>query len=290
MKEKEYRNIGRNGTPEQFIETFRELLGTDKVRPGVLISRWEKQIYLRDKADILFAEAAEAFYEGRPENVQAFFERGKDIKFGKVFYDKNYFSLATEKLLDLLRSNRDMEADIGLALAKVSPEDKQEILNLALEKAAGPYWKHMFVGPLLESGADINVEFYGVAGSILAAAICYPGYTYGAPPSVIKLLYDHGASFDAAREVFLSDEYNKRYNGKGERLERLEFYRAALEGKPDAAEIKHDVVEIKMEDFQLMQEEILRLTKEVERLSSAPAANANQPAEKKKTYVRMSGF
>jgi hypothetical protein len=258
MRISKYENVGRDGTAEQFVEKARNIFGTDRYG-------WDGP---RGKERALLNGAYEAFSAGHPENIQALLLNAKSIKFGKQYGSGYYSFLVASVLSEAAKKGSDLRAGIDVALEKLPAQDKQEILNFAMSRAIGNS-NEPLVFALLDSGADANSE-----GALASATSEYSR----CPPSIIKALYEHGARFEDALKVMKENDYGK------ESLDKLEFYRATLTGKPAAATASGDTL-------QELRDQVRELTEKVDLLLSlaTTAANANQPEKTKpvrKTYPK----
>lgn len=251
---KNYFDIGKNGTADQF---FRELQKAAKSR----------RYSAPDKLNALVKGAGEAFAEGRPENIQTVFHKPRAIEFGGYFSPEHYHYFA----FSTLRTKKisDQSAVIELALAKASAEDKQEILNLILGTAVCHHDAGYFVTALLEAGADATADcdypYSSRKIDMLGEAVSHDSW------SAVKDLHAHGASFDVTRQRMLSAGWDEHS------IDKLEFYREALEGKPGIVEIEASVLE-------QMQEQIRELTTKLERTT---VPNAEQPQEIKRPQNKL---
>ncbi len=128
-----------------------------------------------------------------------------------------------KKPKDLLNAAKN--GTLETILAQVPEENRQRLLNNALYDAVDSKKTSAEVpaAALLEAGADPNAVIFKFNGIILAHAV-----RQNQPPSVIKLLYDYGASFEDAS--FLMQMNDWTYDNK----DRLDTYRRKLEKTPPA--------------------------------------------------------
>ncbi len=205
--------------------------------------------------------ARAAFLEGRPENLQTILSN--HTAFGMKYVNvRNMFYL-------LIDGQNDPATVLSLTLDKTPAPEKQALLNETLYAVVNGAYDNKdsaLIAALLGAGANANAEFTGSPGRILAIAI-----DNAYPPSVIKLLYDNGASFkDAALRINTKsywDEGNKRATCIG----KLKAYREEITGEPATEEGELKQMMLKM------QAQLDTLTKKFN-TAQQPAAQPEEPA------------
>jgi len=255
-----YSEIGRNGTTDQFSQA----IAKKKTDPGYY--------YDADTRDLVDG-AILAFREGRTANVQTALANAEALK------SYHYRQPVPAILLKLSEGRDDKQAAISLALETFSADEKQKLVNDALNDAiVNGIGGEPFFALLLESGAQANAEINGHAGNILVSATHYKS-----PISVIKLLHEKGASFDDALDTMHSRGYQTAD------IDRLKHYQERMVGKPATAgeascpPSMDQAMQKVLETMMHMQDQITELTEKLDRLTApVPAANENQP-EKGKT-------
>jgi hypothetical protein len=255
---KDYYDIGKNSASGKFLSELKKA----------------KSYYLdtQNKNKELIDGALLAFYQGRPENIQTALSNAKDIN------DRHHPNLVPAVLCEITKNSSDKIHAVNLALAKVPAQDRQDILNQALNEAlAHNVGGETFFVALLNAGAEAKADINGAAG-LLATAV-----SAAAPLSFIKLLHDSGASFEDALATLHSR------GSKTEDIDRLEYYKKQIAAGADETATCSPHMELGMvrvlETLQQIQEQIADLTSQVGRLSERvndltppkPAANENQP-------------
>ncbi len=272
---KDYSDIGKNGPSEKFLKVYK-----DKAQYHTYST----------KAYNMINGAIAAFYEGRPENVQAAMANEKSIR------SYNYWQLAPNVLFKITEKTNEKLANINLAVAKIPEQDRKEFLSTALNNAFGNnIGNEVFYSTMLQAGADANASIDGHAGALLVTAACNKQ-----PISVIKLLYDNGASFDDALTTMHSQGHETAD------IDRLKFFEEKVTGsKPAPAKAEPAVQPIPVAVTQdadvrellvLILEQMTEITK---RLPPPPAeqpvANTTQPQpakapQGKKSYPAVKGL
>lgn len=252
-------DIGKTATEDKFLQKLR------KERRYIYVTA--------NKNEHLIAGAAQAFFEGRPGNIQAALLHAKTA--GRHILH----SSAVNILFDLSEKSGTKCADITLALAKILEEDRSAVLSNALNEAIEhDIGGEPFFSLLLDAGAEANARICGYQGNIIATAIHAKQ-----PISVTKLLHDRGGSFDDTRTTMLSLGYDAN------ELITLDHYQKELTGKTTAPEADMPAPEeADMRDVML---EILAELKEITRRlppPAEPAANANQPEGKTPLRIHSS--
>lgn len=135
-----------------------------------------------------------------------------------------------------MRDTRDEQADIiGLALAELPEQKKQEILQEILYdtllNADYKRYGENFLAVLLEAGADVNAEFNGFRGEMLARAV-----SKIQPPSVMELLYNNGGKDKASfKDAFT---FMKTHKWKDAEITALKYRQQEITGEPATIEIE----------------------------------------------------
>jgi len=288
MRDSKYKKFGKDGTTDQFLETLEKVAARN--------SYWDGKP--EDKVNILMDAALEAFFEGHPENIQTALQNFKTITFSKIYRDISCsyrddpaFYFITSTLYKLAEKSDDKLADITLALAKIPAEDRERLLNKALNTAIYKgIGEKSFFSLLLQSGADANARIDGQPGALLVTAVCSGHPTYVAK-SIVKLLHDNGASFDDAFTTM--DHQNRTANN----IKSLKIFQEQIAGKPAAAEAPPSspvteeallkVLEAMQQTQEEMRREIAELRQELTERLPPPAELASQP--QKKTYASLNG-
>ena len=243
LKRKDYFEIGKTGTADEFLHAFKKRMkgasyeamddGTNKLRRGAL----------------------EAFLEGRPENIQAILLNAEDL---------DQPNLAAHTLLDIAEASDNKLHAIMLSLEGLYGAQKEACLSKALQNAIRNHvGDEDFYALLLQAGADPNGGSSNSHGTTLFVAVDKGS------PATVKLLHEHGASFDVAISWA-----EKRAQSK-ELLDRLNYYKENIEGRPD------DLIEIRQETLDLLMDQVRELT---ERVYSAPAPKQKKDKAAKKKH------
>ena len=152
----------------------------------------------------------------------------------KVGKDMGYFwSIVDYTLYQLSEKRLTTKADIALALARVPVQEKSALLNRALVRAID--WERS--------------------------------------PSFIKLLYESGASFDAALSIMHAEKCHTSSIGM------MMFYQETLAGKPAVIEVQPDIL------LQI-QQQLKELTARVDDLANGLKSPASAPAKKTSPVVK----
>jgi hypothetical protein len=240
-------DTGKNASTDKFLSALKKL---KSYAPDT-----------RDKNKVLLDGAAQAFREGRPQNVQTAIANVKAL-------DSRYCpNLVPVVLFEISKNSGDKLSAINRALANVPEDGRQDVLNHALNDAIGnKIGDESFFAALLEAGADAKADVNGPSG-LLATAI-----SGAAPLSFIKLLHDSGADFDHALGTLHSR------GSKTEDIDRLEHYRK----KTTAGIGMEEAMIAVLTTLQQIQNQIRELTARIDRLSPPePAANTNLPKDVK---------
>ncbi len=241
MRVSTYKDIGQSGTDEQLQKAF------NKLADGHLYTATNNRV------QALIDGAVEAFYAGRPENIQKLFQDGRVLGVS-FYYDPAYV------LNKISEKGDDKAAGITLALENISEEEKKKVLGKALLGAID--WREhsteSFVGALLKAGADPNADINSGNENILAYAV-----VNNRPVPVIQLLSDNGADFDKALMFMHSKGYDSKYIDKLKFFEEKMRVPATPVAQPEDMDIRDALKDIR--------QQLSVLTEKVDRLS-VPAA------------------
>ena len=233
FKKKDYFNIGKNGAVADVQKAFA------KPKDGCVS---QEKLYLG---------AAEAFHEGRPENIQAILADRDNPH----WIPKERFVFVV--ICHLVKGRDDPFNMIMLALEKFSTAQKQEALNGFLYQAFTTRSlqgadAEALVEALLKADTDVSLAGDASAISRTMAQAIHIGHS----TRLIKLLHENGAQFDEARDLICSRGYNEA-DISGD-LDRLNALQEEITGEPAT--------------------EVGRLRKRVEQLEKALAGKFNEPA------------
>jgi hypothetical protein len=249
-------DIGKTGSAEKFLKKLK--------------STKSYGYQTQAKNDALLKGAAEAFHEGRPENIQIAMSNAQSLgdRGWGILYDFrcSIFSI-------LLKGRNDQAADIDLALEKLSPQDRKKLLNSTLHDAVSLVGQEDLIPILLNAGADANARIKNNQGDILVAAA-----TRGATFPVIKLLHEHGASFDDALNTMSTGSYTL------ENIEKLKLVRTRLRAQPESetkptTSAPTDIQDLR-DKMERLQEQVDLITKRLPPLQEAPST----PPPPKRTF------
>ncbi len=252
---KDYFKIGQTVTPDQFLTTYK--------------SKAQNNEYSNNARDMI-AGALKAFGEGHPANVQAALAHVEELQ------SYNYTNMATRILHQLPERYGDKLKDLEMAIAEVPEKDRKDFLSKALYAAVNyRIGDDRFCELLLEAGADANYAVGGHAGIMLVVAACNQQSM-----NVIKLLHEHGASFEDALMTMHCQ------NRKTDDIERLKFFQQKLTGVAEQKPASLAAPDLQSDDVRVLLAEILEQMKEItKRLPPLPEEQNNAKPQIKKPDV-----
>ncbi len=250
---KDYFKIGKTAPPEEFLKTYK--------------SKAKNTDYNNNASDMI-AGALKAFGEGQPTNVQAILSHVQELE------SYNYSNMATRVLSQLPEKFGGKDKDLEMALAELPEKDRKDFLSKALYTAVNyRIGDDKFCELLLKAGEDANYAVGGHAGIMLVVATCNQQSM-----NVIKLLHEHGASFDDALMTMHCQ------NRRNDDIERLKFFQQKLTGAAEQKPAGLASPDLQSDDVRVLLAEILEQMKEItKRLPPLPEdqQDAAQPKIKK---------
>ncbi|MBU6475133.1 MAG: hypothetical protein KGQ70_04135, partial [Alphaproteobacteria bacterium] len=174
-------------------------------------------------------------------------------------------------LCSLTRNVADIEdktAVILLAIEKIPDDKRRAFLDKTLSDlfSTNEYQcEEPFIAALISAGADANAVVHGAPGMPLAWAV-----TSGYPQAIVRLLHDHGASFEDALLRIQTRTYWDEGNRRELAVHKLKAYREAITGAPagEESELRQEIAQLRAEIAALREEITRRLP-----VTDTPAAN-----------------
>jgi hypothetical protein len=247
--EDQYRVIGRDGAPDTFL--------------AANTGAWDalKDMDLVSYAALgLLAGAKDAFNAGRPENLQAYMVDPSSFKYS---YPRTAPERRREVIQEITKGSSDPTEAIQELLAQIPADKMQNVLDTLLyaEAMQERNLNAVTMAALVVLGANPAALIDGKEGRILLAACAHK-----AALPVVKMLVEHGATFDATLFMMKIEGYSE------DTVKRVEAYRDQIVGTPAAQNAAKDA------KIDQLMEMVHDLTQKVGHLESGQLQTPPAPA------------